>query len=396
MELRPATKAEFGDWSRAAMRAFHREFTDADRERYDRIDEPERSLAWFDGGSIVATTGAFTRELTIPGGAIPCAAVTAVAVVPTHRRRGLLTSMMRRQLDDLRERGDAVAILWASEGSIYGRYGYRIAARAATLAARRPSARLAPAPAAGEPLIAGPAGEHVEAMRAVYEGVRLQRPGLLDRPGPWWGDRLHDPESDRGGAQPLQAVIADGGYALYAVRPNEDEESGPAGEVRVRELVAATPDAHARLWSFLLDQDLTRTTTWELAPADEPLWLRLGDPVAVRLTLNDGLWLRLVDVAAALAARSYARDPDVVLAVSDGYCDWNAGRYRLTGDGCERTDAAADLELDVTDLAAAYLGATTLLTMAAAGRVRELTPGALARTSAAFRGDVEPWCPETF
>jgi predicted acetyltransferase len=233
-------------------------------------------------------------------------------------------------------------------------------------------------------------------MRAVYEAVRLQRPGLLDRPGPWWRDRLHDPESERGGAQPLQAVIADGGYALYAVRPDEEAETGPAGEVRVRELVAATPEAHARLWSFLLDQDLTRTMTWELAPADEPLWLRLGDPVSVRLTLNDGLWLRLVDVAGALAARSYERDPDVVIEVSDGFCPWNAGRYRLATGGCERTDAAADLELDVTDLAAAYLGGTTLLSMAAAGRVRELTPGALARTSAAFRGDVEPWCPETF
>jgi len=396
MELRPATREEFGDWSRAAMRAFHREFTDTDRERYDRIDEPERSLAWFDGGSILATTGAFTRELTVPGGVIPCAAVTAVAVVPTHRRRGLLTAMMRRQLDDLRERGDAIAILWASEGSIYGRFGYRIAARAATVAARRPAARAAPPPAPGEPLTAGPAGEHVDAMRAVYERVRLQRPGLLDRPGPWWGDRLHDPEGDRGGAQPLQAVVADGGYALYAVRPDDEAETGPAGEVRIRELVAATPDAHARLWSFLLDQDLTRTITWELAPADEPLWLRLSDPVAVRLTLNDGLWLRLVDVAAALGARSYTSDPDVVIEVSDGFCDWNAGRYRLTGAGCERTDAAADLELDVTDLAAAYLGGTTLLSMAAAGRVRELTPGALARASAAFRGDVEPWCPETF
>jgi predicted acetyltransferase len=120
MELRPATRAEFEEFSRAAMRAFHRELTDDDRRRYERIDEPERSLAWFDGGRIVATTGAFTRELTVPGGAVACAAVTAVAVVPTHRRRGLLTAMMRRQLEDLRERGDAVAALWASEGTIYG------------------------------------------------------------------------------------------------------------------------------------------------------------------------------------------------------------------------------------------------------------------------------------
>jgi len=303
--------------------------------------------------------------------------------------------MMRRQLEDLRERGDPVAILWASEGSIYGRFGYGIGARAARLVARRPAARLAAASAVGEPLPAGAAGEHVEAMRAVHERVRPQRPGMLDRRGPWWGDRLNDPERSRHGAQPLQAVVVEDGYALYAVRPDSGED-GPAGEVRVRELVAATPAAHAWVWAFLLDQDLTRTITWGLAPVDEPLWLALTDPRAVRVTLTDSLWTRLVDVAAALAARSYASDVDLVIGVADGFCTWNTGRYRLSGGGCERTQAAADLELDVSSLAAAYLGGTTLRSLAAAGRVRELTPGAVASASAAFRGEVEPWCPEVF
>src|SRR4051794_28819660 len=395
MELRPATREEFDDFGRAALSAFHQELTDADRARYERIDEPERSLAWFDDDRIVATTGAYTRELSVPGAVVPCAAVTAVAVVATHRRRGLLTAMMRRQLEDLRERGDPVAVLWSSEGGIYRRFGYGIAARAARLVARRPAPRLARASAVGEPLRAGPAGEQVEVMRAVYESVRQQRPGMLDRHGPWWGDRLNDPESLRHGAQPLQAVVVADGYALYAVRPDSDED-GPAGEVRVRELVAATPTAHARVWAFLLDQDLTRTITWRLAPVDEPLWLTLTDPRAVRITLTDSLWTRLVDVAAALGARSYARDADVVIAVADGFCEWNTGRYRLSGDGCERTQAAADLELDVSTLAAAYLGGTTLRSLAAAGRVRELTPGAVARASATLRGEVEPWCPEIF
>jgi predicted acetyltransferase len=395
MELRPATHAEMEEYSRATLRAFHRELGDSDRERYGRIDEPERSLAWFDDGRIVATTGAFTRRITVPGGGeLPCAAVTAVAVVPTHRRRGLLTAMMRRQLDDLRERGDPVAALWASEGSIYGRFGYGIAARAATLAARRPQARVAPAPSAGgAPLRAGPAGDHVAAMRAVYEHVRPQRPGLLDRPGPWWGDRLHDPEGERRGAQPLQAAIVEDGYAIYAVRPDEEAGTGPAGEVVVRELVAATPAAHARLWAFLLDQDLTRAITWEIAPPDEPLWLALTDPTAVRMTVHDGLWLRLVDVGAALAGRAYATDADVVIEVSDGFCEWSAGRFRLSG---ERTDAAADLAVDVAALATAYLGGTTFHELAAAGRARELAPGAVARAAAAFRADAQPWCPETF
>jgi predicted acetyltransferase len=395
MELRPVTRDEMDDFGRAVMSAFHRELTDEDRRHYERIDEPERSLAWFDDGRIVAATGIYSRQVTVPGGIVPCAAVTAVGVVPTHRRRGLLTEMMRRQLEDVRAAGDPVAVLWASEGPIYGRFGYGIAARIGRLTARRPAARLAAPPPPGDPLRAGPAGEHVEAMRAVYEGVRGARPGLLDRPGPWWDVRLYDPESQRHGAQPLQAVLAPDGYALYAVRPDRDDE-GPSGEVVVRELVAATPAARALLWAFLLDQDLTRTIGWTLAPPDEPLWLMLTDPDAVRCSLESALWVRLVDVAAALTARTYASDPDVVLEVTDGFCPWNAGRYRLAGGACERTDAEPDLALEASVLGAAYLGGTTLSELAGAGRVAELRPGAVARASAAFQGDVAPWCPEVF
>jgi predicted acetyltransferase len=395
MELRPATREEFDDFGRAVMSAFHRELTDEDRRHYERIDEPERSLAWFDGGRIVAGTGIYSRQVTVPGGVVSCAGVTAVGVVPTHRRRGLLTELMRRQLEDVHAADDPVAILWASEGGIYGRFGYGIAARVGRLTARRPLARLVAPPIPGDSLRAGPAGEHVEAMRAVYERVRGERPGMLDRPGPWWDVRLYDPESQRQGAQPLQAVVVPDGYALYAVRADRDAD-GPAGEVAIRELVAATPAARALLWAFLLDQDLTRTISWALAPPDEPLWLMLTDPDAVRCSLESALWVRLVDVAAALAARIYASEPDVVIEVADAFCPWNAGRYRLVGDGCERTQAEPDLALDAVALGAAYLGGTTLRELAGAGGVTELRPGALARASAAFRGDVAPWCPEVF
>jgi predicted acetyltransferase len=395
VELRVPAQEESDDFSRAVLSAFHREFTDEVRRHYEPIDEPERLLAWFDGGRIVGTTGAYTRTLTAPGALLPCAAVTATGVVPTHRRRGLLTSLMRRQLDDVRQRGEPVAVLWASEGSIYGRFGYGPAIRAARLATRRPAAALARRPDARAPLVAGPADEHVEAMRAVHERVRPERPGMLDRPGAWWQERLYDPEGERDGAQALRAVVTDDGYAIYAVRPQWDDD-GPAGEVRLRELVAATPQARAALWAFLLDQDLTRTITWALAPADEPLWLMVTDAQVVRRTLGDGLWVRLVDVRAALAARHYASEPAVVLDVTDGFCPWNEGRYRLGSGTCEPTQAAPDLALDVAALGAAYLGGVTLRELADAGRVRELRAGALSRASAALRGDVEPWCPEMF
>ena len=221
-------------------------------------------------------------------------------------------------------------------------------------------------------------------------------PGCSTVHGPWWGERLYDPESERNGAQPLQAVIVDDGYALYAVRPDSGED-GPAGEVRVRELLATTPAAHARLWAFLLDQDLTRTITWDQAPLDEPLWLTLTDPRAVR---DHG---RRRPVGAARGRRRGARGPELrrrrrrgdrrrrrLLRVERGALP--AVRERLRAHGrpppTSRSTSA--------DLGAAYLGGTTLRSLAAAGRVRELTPGAVARASAAFRGDVEPWCPEIF
>ena len=395
MELRPVTADEIDDFGRAVMSAFHRELTEQDIRHYERIDEPERTLAWFDDGRIVAGTGIYSRNVTVPGAVVPCAAVTAVGVVPTHRRRGLLTAMMRRQLEEVHARGEPVAALWASEGPIYGRFGYGIAARIGRLTARRPLARLASPPPPGDPLRAGPAADHVEHMRAVYERVREGRPGLLDRPGPWWDVRLYDPESRREGAQPLRALVVPDGYALYAVRADRDDE-GPAGEVVIRELVAVTPAARALLWAFLLDQDLTRTITWTLAPPDEPLWLMLTDPDAVRVVLESSLWVRLVDVAGGLAARTYASDPDVVLEVTDAFCPWNAGRYRLAGGACERTEAEPDLALDASVLGAAYLGETTLSELAEAGRVAELRPGAVARASAAFRGEVAPWCSEVF
>ena len=395
MELRPARADELDAFGTAVLSAFHEEHTEAERKRYMKIHEPERSLVWFDDGAIVATSGLFTRTMSVPGGSVGIGAVTAVAVLPTHRRRGLLTAMMRRQLENIRDAGEPVAALWASEGAIYGRFGFGVAAQMTEQRARRPAARLSAPPPGAPRLRSGPAGEHLEAMRAIHARAVPARPGMLTRPGPWWEERLYDPESDREGSHPLRAVVADDAYALYAVRRKWDDD-GPAGEVHVREIVANGQEGHAAVWAYLLDLDLTRTVVWELAPADEPLWLMLQDPRAVRRTLWDALWVRLVDVPAALAARRYASDPDVVLEIRDAFCPWNEGRYRLGPDACAPTRDEPDLVLDASTLAAAYLGGTTLAQLAAARRVEERTPGSLARASAAFRGDVAPWCPETF
>jgi predicted acetyltransferase len=325
--------------------------------------------------------------------------VTQVGVAPTHRRRGLLTALMRRQLADIHDLGkEAIATLWATESAIYGRFGYGMGSLAAELDVAVREARLRSVPDAQAQLVE-PA-EAVDAMRAIHDAARPLRPGMVDRPGPWWDSRIHDDPDDRDGFSPLRAVVIEGAaYALYAVK-FKWEHDRPAAEVSVREAVAATPDGQAALWGFLLGLDLTNRLVYELAAPDDPLPHMLFSAQAVRVRVSDSLWVRLVDVPRALRERTYATPFEVVLEVADAPCPWNAGRYALRWDGetatCAPTATAAGLELGVAELGAAYLGGTTLDVLARAGRVRELRSGALAAASRAFQGDRAPWCPEIF
>jgi predicted acetyltransferase len=406
MDLRPVTAAELPAFIRATEAAFHEDVHAEDEREYSGLLEPERTLAAFDGGDIVGTTAIFTRELTVPGGLVPVAAVTAVGVLPTHRRRGVLTALMRRQLDDARAAGEPIAALWASEPAIYGRFGYGLASRVAEVRLRSAGVGLLPSTPEpdGRMALVDPA-EAMPRLAPLYDAVRRARPGHLDRSEVWWRHRVYDPEHRRDGRSALRAVVHEApggavdGYALYAVK-DEEWVDGPNAEVLVRELVADGPRATAAMWTFLLGLDLTRSIQWQGAAPDEPLDHLLAGPQRPRIELYQGLWVRLVDVGAALAARAYARPLDVVLDVADGFCPWNAGRWRLEADAsgarCERTDAPADLALDVTDLGAVHLGGPSLEALAAIGRGRELRPGALRAAALAFRGDREPFCPEIF
>jgi predicted acetyltransferase len=396
IEVRALTRADMAAFELAAHAAFHEDPHPADDEMNARIIEPERALAVFEDGEMVATAAALTRELTVPGAILPVAAVTGVGVVPGHTRRGHMRTLMRRQIDDVRERGEAVAALWASEGAIYGRFGYGPATRAVQYELYLWRARLQMPPGRVRVM---PPGEALDHMRAVYERLRPHVPGLMSRGGAWWPRRLHDPEHRRGGASTLRAAVVDDGYALYAAKPDW-AAGGPSGELTVRELVALTPEARAALWSFLTAIDLMRVLRWRLAHDDEPLPLMLADSEALEAKVDQGLWIRLVELGAALTARTYAQPFELVLDVDDAFCPWNAGRHRLAFEGttasCEPTRAEPDLALGADALGAAYLGGTRLATLAAAGRVRELRPGALKVADAAFRGTATPWCPEIF
>jgi predicted acetyltransferase len=377
--------------------AFHRTLSDDGRvERMAKILEPARTLVLRDGGRIVASAGIYSRSVTVPGAVVPLAAVTQVGVQPTHRRRGMLTALMHRQLADVQEGGrEAIAALWATESAIYGRFGYGMASLVACLAVTSQDTVLGAVPNLQVQL--REAGEAIPAMRAAHDAARPRVPGMLDRDEPWW-ERIVRPADDAEG--PLRAaIVEDVAYAVFDVKPGM-EHGRPSGEVRLRELVATTPAGHAAIWDFLLSLDLTRRITWPMAPVDEPLRHMIGEARAVRSEASDGLWLRIVDLPRALSERSYGEPFEVVMEVTDAVCPWNAGRWALRWDGsaatCARASLPAGLALDVADLGAAYLGGPTLELLARAGRIHELRAGALLPASRSFRSDRAPWCPEIF
>jgi predicted acetyltransferase len=400
LEYRSPSADEFADVLRTTYAAFGEELKDEDIERSRRVMPVDRVLAAWDGGRPVGVTASWPLELTVPGGVAAAAGVTWVGVLPSHRRRGILRELMLRQLDDVHGRGEPLAILWASESVIYGRFGYGIAAPETSMDAERSSFALRDD--------AGPRGsvrlltadEAAEHFPPLYESRRRERPGQFARSADWWTTGLlADPEHWREGSSPKYYALLEidgepAGYALYRVKPKW-EEGTPRGELRVLEAFATSPEATAEIWRFLFGVDLVvRVKAGRLDPA-WALLLMVRDPRRLHLSVDEGLWLRFVDLEAALQARSFEDGDEVVLEVADDVLPRNAGRFRV---GAEpgRTDADADVAVDVRDLASAYLGAFTFERLAAAGRARELRPGGLARATALFATPVPPHCPEGF
>ncbi|RMB86334.1 GNAT family N-acetyltransferase [Streptomyces shenzhenensis] len=407
IELRAARRDELDGWYDTLVRAFGG-VSEAAEERQLSLEliEPERTIGAWDGAACVGTAGAFDFRLTVPGGApVRAAGITMVGVAATHRRRGVLTSMMRRQLDDVRSWGRPLAVLTASEPDIYGRFGYGAATFQATAEIDTSRVRLAVPPGTDDVRLryAAPA-DVLDACEALYARQVPLRPGMVARLPRWERVALLDPESERNGASPLQCVVAerDGdlvGYARFRVRPDWDQ-AGPKGSVLLTDLEALDPAAGAAVWRFLFDIDLTSTLHTRGRPVDEAWQHLVSDIRRCRVTLRDSLYVRLVDVGAALEARTYQAPVDVVFAVEDDFCPWNAGRWRLTGDAkgasCARTEEPAELALSVRELGAAYLGGVPLTSLAAGGRVRELRQGALTEASVAFGSPVAPWLPHGF
>jgi predicted acetyltransferase len=393
------TKEEMPEFLRLVEATFGGEPTEEQIERWSRIHEPDRMLWVSDGDLKVAAAGAYSFRLTIPGGELPAAGVTAVGVLPSHRRRGILTQMMREQIDDVRERGEPLAILWASEASIYGRFGYGLATKAAKIVVDRDRAvfRDRSEPVGATRLVT--LEQAVDLIPDVFERVRAETPGMFARSREWWeAGNLADPEQSRRGGGPLFCVVLElddepEAYALYRLK-GDWEEGVPNSTLLIREVMATSPVALREIWRYLLGVDLVaRIDVWGLPP-DYPLFLMLTEPRRLRMTLGDALWLRLVDLEAALQTRSFADGQPVVLDVRDSFCPWNEGAWRVPD--VERTDAEPDLRLDTADLGSAYLGGISFAELARAGRVEELREGGVERADALFRTRVTPWCPEVF
>jgi len=353
---------------------------------------------------MVATAGIFSYEMTVPGGALPCGGVTRVSVLSTYRRRGLLTAMMRRQLDDMHERREPLAALYASEAPIYGRFGYGLSTYQAAVEIERSRGAFAKTVTGRGRLSMVDVQTGVREFSRVWQQARHNQPGMLTFDERWMGNKLTEHDLHREGTSPQYRVLhqTDGnptGFAIYRIKLEWDA-SGPNGTLRVEMLIAASAEAYAELWRHVLDVDLMARVSAEMRPVDEPLRFLLADSRQPKTRIEDGLWLRLVDVAAALAGRRYAVEGRLGLRVRDEFCSWNDGAYELVGGPagaeCKPNSGALDLALDAADLAALYLGGNRCRALFEAGRIQELRPGAIARADAMFATDRAPWCPSHF
>jgi len=392
---------ELADLMLPISNAFGLVLSDERVERIGRIPELDTRIGVFDGDTIVGSGGVFSFDMSTPGGHVPVAGLTLVAVSPTHRRRGVLSSMMRLHFEKARERKQPVAALWATEGSIYGRFGYGIASFAGEISLERMRTRFAaPTAALGRGRLLDE-NEALALFPAVWEQARAETPGMPSRSPAWWTERrLADLSWARGNAGPLSRVVIeiDGrpeAYALYRFAHQWDRNI-PVGALKVIEAVGASMEGTRALWRYLLSMDLVERIEAALLPPDHPLFFLLAEPRRMRFTVIDALWVRVVDVIGALGARRYGAAAPVVLEVKDEWCPWNEGRYRVSQDGVSRVDGPADIALSASELGSVYMGGISFTQLAAAGRVTERAPDAAARADALFRSARAPWCPEIF
>lgn len=404
LELRALSLDEALPFARSVSRNFFEDESDADLEIWVKlIREPEAGFrGWVvcDDDQIVANYGIYSMNVSTPGGGrMPMAGVTAVGVAQTHRRRGLLNQMMAAGLDDAVERGEPVAMLYASESVIYGRYGFGVVAPSFNYRIDRGVRFRDPVDTSiVEP--ATPEQAHAE-WPAILEAVRDRRPGCATRTTEWWrGTTVYDPDSWRNGASARRLVHVPGrGYTSFRVKDGDWQDNLPDGTVRVAEVVATDAEAEAALWQFVCDIDLTTTVSAYLRPPDCALPELVTDRLKLRAQPSSPLYARLLDVAAAFEGRAYGTTGHLVVEVADATRD-QSGTWLLDvspdGASMRRTDRAPDVALPIDALASVWLGGVKAVQLAAARRLVEHRPGAAATLDRLVATDLAPWTPFEF
>ncbi|MBO0811320.1 MAG: GNAT family N-acetyltransferase [Microlunatus sp.] len=386
-------------FERAVTLGFHSDYHGDEWEAERKVYEPGRWFGFRSGERWVTSALSMARRMAVPGGTLDVAAVTAVTVAPAFRRRRLLTQMMRHQLTTISE---PVALLFATESVIYGRFGYGGLTRQLRLSGKTRELGFLPEVDLGPGSVDEVTLEQYRALAAPLRAAILpDRPGHLERTEDWWASVLNDPERWRNGASARRYVLhfaGDGtpdGFACFRTKRADDGR-----EVQIEELDASNPQSYAALWRWLLDLDLVRTVTRHSAPVDDPIHELLANPRMIKTELTDAAYARIVDVPAALQARTYSVDLDLVLEVVDQFLPDAGGRFRLQGgaDGATvtRTDRSPDVTLTARQLAISYLGGTPATAFARAGLIEEHTPGALRTVTAGFGSDRAPFCPDFF
>ena len=395
LEMRNVSSDEFVQWVHAEARAHGNRLND-DPEILRPHFDLDRSIAVFDQEQIIGGAHSHRLEISIPGGSAVIAGVANVAVQPTHTRRGVMTRMMHHQIKDIHDRGEPLAGLFASESIIYGRFGYGVGSLYERwLIDRQHNGYARPYNSGGRIVFVDPV-DITKELPEVFRRSTIDRPGMFQRPLHHWERDSRAPEHRQGGPGGLfYAAYEDSGrvdgYVTYRTTGTT---------LVVNELMAATKEANCALWRFCFDLDRVTSTAALKRPVDDPLPWMLADPRRLQRSTRDGLWLRLIDVSAALMLRRYMHSDRLVLEVRDELCPWNEGRFELEGSPegatCRRSSSSPDLVLSVASLASAYMGAVSFSALSQAGLVDEHTPGALLRADCMFAVQNLPWTPCNF
>jgi predicted acetyltransferase len=373
-------------------------------DRIQTIFEPDRTRCAFEKDRLVGTLGAFSLTLAVPGGLVSCAGTTMVTVQTSHRRRGLLRQMMDAHLDDAEERGDVLAGLWASDSAIYRRFGFGMASVDVTIDIDRAHVafgRLAPEPS--DITVIG-ADEAEALIPRVYDRLHRAIPGMYALSDDWWKHRrLRDSPDRRGDYTKLRFAITGPvddptGYAFFRLKEGWGQGHG-SHEVRVVDLLADDPADWAGLWRHVLDHDLASKITAVRRAEDDPLFAMLAGPRRARADASDGLWVRIMDVPAALEARKYLQPGHFTLGVHDPlHRAGGSFAVEISSAGtasCSSTSAVPDIDIDLEDLSSAYLGRSRLSALHRAGRLTG-DAATVARVEQAFAWHRAPWCSEVF